>query len=118
MKIFLEHSEAFEVLKLYVEELNNINSDNTTKRTYMLQNIKRQSGSPGSQNNSVSRVTPTVVKTVSDLFSIVKQNDKNFLPKPALCTVIHHLRCTVKVHDFACGFRRVLPITKPTNKLL
>ncbi len=72
-----------EVLKLYVEELNNVNSDNTTKRTYMLQNITKQSGSPGSQNNSVSRVTPTAIKTVADLFAFVKQNDKNFTPNPA-----------------------------------
>ncbi len=72
-----------EVLKLYVEELNNVNSDNTTKRTYMLQNITKQSGSPGSQNNSVSRVTPTAIKTVADLFTFVKQNDKNFTPNPA-----------------------------------
>ncbi len=72
-----------EALKLYVEELNNVNSDNTTKRTYMLQNITKQSGSPGSQNNSVSRVTPTAIKTVADLFTFVKQNDKNFTPNPA-----------------------------------
>lgn len=72
-----------EVLKLYVEEMNNVNSENNTQRTYMLQNITKQSGSSGSQNKSISHVTPTAIKTVSDLFGLVKQNDKNFNPKPS-----------------------------------
>ena len=68
-----------ELLKLYVEELNNPNSKNDIYRSYMLQNIeKQQSGVKGSQNNSVSPITQTVaVRTIADLYDIVKSKDKN-----------------------------------------
>ena len=72
-----------ELLKLYVEEMNDPNSDEDIKRSYMLQNIeKQQSGVRGSGNNP-SRITQTAdVNTISDLFELVKHHDKNFKPKP------------------------------------
>lgn len=73
-----------ELLKLYVEEMNNPNAENTSKRAYQLQNIeKQQVAVTGSQMNSVSRISqPTVINTVSDLFKDVKNKDKNFKPNP------------------------------------
>ena len=73
-----------ELLKLYVEEMNNPNSEKTSKRAYQLQNIeKQQVAVTGSQNNSASRISqPTVTYTVSDLFKTVKSKDKNFNPTP------------------------------------
>lgn len=73
-----------ELLKLYVEEMNNPNVENTSKRAYQLQNIeKQQVAVTGSQMNSVSRISqPTVINTVSDLFKAVKNKDKNFKPNP------------------------------------
>ncbi|MDO4494945.1 MAG: hypothetical protein Q4B62_04065 [Clostridiaceae bacterium] len=69
-----------EVLKLYVEELNNVNSNETIKRTYMLQNIEKQLGSVSSQNKSASLVAPTAINNISNLYYFVKQYDKNFSP--------------------------------------
>ncbi|MDY6017708.1 MAG: hypothetical protein SPI97_08850, partial [Oscillospiraceae bacterium] len=69
-----------EVLKLYVEELNNVNSNETIKRTYMLQNIEKQLGSVSSQNKSASLVAPTAINNISNLYYFVKLYDKNFNP--------------------------------------
>lgn len=73
-----------ELLKLYVEEMNDVNTEETSKRAYQLQNIeKQQVVVTGSQNNSVSRSNqPTVISTISDLFALVKQKDKDFQPNP------------------------------------
>ena len=64
--------------------MNNPNGEKTLKRAYQLQNIEKwQSAVTGSVNNSPSRISQTAnVNTVSDLFSLVKQFDKNFNPKP------------------------------------
>lgn len=65
-----------ELLKLYVEELNDANSNDDIKRAYQLLNIeKQQSGVTGSKNvNSNSPSTQTaVVKTISELYTLVKQ---------------------------------------------
>ena len=77
-----------ELLKLYVEEMNDPNSIKTAKRAYQLQNIE-SSGlkvrSPGRSPNSISQ--SATINTVSDLFSLVKQYDPQFNPKsvhPAL----------------------------------
>ena len=72
--------DGVELLKLYVEEMNNPNTNDTSKRAYQLQNIEKQQlkvqGSP-----MVSPIIQTaVVNTVSDLFSLVKHHDKNFNP--------------------------------------
>ncbi len=69
-----------EVLKLYVEELNNVNSNETIKRTYMLQNIEKQLGSVSSQNKSASLVAPTAINNILNLYYFVKLYDKNFNP--------------------------------------
>ena len=71
-----------ELLKLYVEEMNDVNSKDTAKRAYQLQNIeKQQVVVTGSQNNTVSRSNqPTVLTTISDLFALVKQKDSSFNP--------------------------------------
>ena len=71
-----------ELVKLYIEELNDVNSDGTVKRAYQLQNIEnQQSGVQGSGKN-LSPITQTAdINTVSQLFNLVKQKDKNFNPK-------------------------------------
>ncbi len=72
-----------ELLKLYVEELNDVNSDGTIIRSYQLQNIENQHPSGRVQeNNSLAPISLNAdTYTVSDLFNIVKQYDKNFKPK-------------------------------------
>lgn len=73
-----------ELLKLYVEEMNDPNRDDTAKRAYQLQNIeKQQLGVRGSGVNP-SLITPTAtIKNVADLFDVVKQHDPDFSPNPA-----------------------------------
>lgn len=70
-----------EILKLYVEEMNDPNSNAFKKRGYQLQNIEvQQLGVIGSGNNpSLIRPTATI-KSVADLFDTVKQLDSNFSP--------------------------------------
>ena len=79
-----------EVLKLYVEEMNNPNSRNTSKRAYNLQNIekafnagKRVQGKTSSPSASASNA----INNVADLFASVKSMDANFNPKPVSKTV-------------------------------
>lgn len=74
-----------ELLKLYVEELNNVNTSDNTHRAYQLQDIeKQQLGVTGSKSKTFSRITQAAdVKTISDLHAFVKQQDKDFKPKPA-----------------------------------
>lgn len=73
-----------EVLKLYVEEMFDPNSDNTNKRSYQLQTIeKQQYGVTGSGKTLAVSNQTVAIKTVADLFAFVKQNDKNFTPNPA-----------------------------------
>ena len=56
--------------------MNNPNGEKTLKRAYQLQNIEKwQSAVTGSVNCSPSRISQTAnVNTVSNLFSLVKQN--------------------------------------------
>ena len=74
-----------EVLKLYVEEMNNPNSANTTKRGYQLQNIEKYRPVGKSSQNAASSISPTVgsAYTVADLFAHVKSLDNNFTPNQA-----------------------------------
>ncbi len=73
-----------EVLKLYVEEMNDPNRAGTAKRAYQLQNIENQQlSAKGSGNALAQSVSTADVKTIADLFKIVKVKDKNFTPKPA-----------------------------------
>ena len=73
-----------ELIKLYVEEMNNPNSDATGKRAYQLQNIEKQQITvTGSQSDSASRIMQSAaINTVSDLFKVVKSKDGNFNPNP------------------------------------
>lgn len=75
-----------EVLKLFVEELNDVNSDGTINRIYKL---KMLVASARVQGNSLSPVTNTTsnIKSVADLFKFVKTFDKDFNPKPASVVV-------------------------------
>lgn len=76
-----------ELLKLYVEEMNDPNKENTTKRAYQLQNIERQQSGVKGSGTSPSLITQTAgIRTVSDLFGVVKSRDANFTPNP--CSVV------------------------------
>ena len=70
-----------EVLKLFVEKLNDTNADGTIKRSYKL---ILPTASARVQGNSLSSVTSTVssIESVSDLFTFVKGHDIEFNPKP------------------------------------
>ena len=75
-----------EVLKLFVEEMNNPNSSDTNKRAYQLQNIEKASAaSVRVQGKAPSSVTNTAdtIRTVADLFAYVKRKDSNFSPNPS-----------------------------------
>ena len=71
-----------EVLKLYVEEINNPNDTNTTKRSYQLQNIEKYRPAGKSSQKTASSISPVVgnAVTVADLFAYVKQKDASFAP--------------------------------------
>lgn len=74
-----------ELLKLYVEEMNDPNRKNTTKRAYQLQNIENafavNGGVQGQAPSSLAN-TANAIHTVSDLFAAVKAREANFQPKP------------------------------------
>lgn len=74
-----------EVLKLYVEEMNNPNETNTSKRAYQLQNIEKYRPTGKSSQITVSSISPATgnVITIADLFKYVKSLDSSFNPKPA-----------------------------------
>lgn len=72
-----------ELLKLYVEEMSDPNNIKTSKRAYKLNNIESQQLSVVGSHKSAIPITSTVgIKTISDLFAVVKQKDKSFSPKP------------------------------------
>lgn len=72
-----------EILKLYVEEMNDPSKADSSKRAYQLQNIEKAfNASVRVQGNAPSSLTNTknAINTVADLFAYVKQMDKNFNP--------------------------------------
>lgn len=73
-----------ELIKLYVEEINDVNHDGTINRAYQLQSIaKAPMASVRVQNNILSSLTSTTgadTYTISQLFDFVKSFDKNFKP--------------------------------------
>lgn len=76
-----------EIIKLYVEEMRDVNSADTTKRAYQLQNEYQQPSAKGSSERFSPVISTADIKTISDLHAAVKQKDKNFRPKsvhPAL----------------------------------
>lgn len=73
-----------EVLKLYVEEMNNPNRSGTDKRAYQLQNIEKyRPAARGSQNNAspISAAPTGIGYTVSDLAQYVKSKDADYSPQ-------------------------------------
>lgn len=72
-----------ELLKMYIEEMNNPRSIATSKRSYQLQNIEKYQMSGQSSPTWTSSLVPSTgtVKTVADLFAVVKRKDSNFKPK-------------------------------------
>lgn len=73
-----------EVLKLYVEEMNDPNQADTAKRAYQLQNIERQqSGAKGSDRSPSPVIRTADIQSVADLFQAVKARDKAFAPRAA-----------------------------------
>ena len=75
-----------EVLRLYVEEMNNPATEVTSKRAYQLQNIEKAfNASVRVQGNASSSLTnaSNAVHTVADLFAAVKTYDSNFSPNPS-----------------------------------
>jgi hypothetical protein len=72
------------LVKLYVEELNDINSNGTIKRAYQLQNINKiPLESKRFSNNSLASSDQRNNYTISELHALVKQHDKNFKPTEA-----------------------------------
>ena len=110
-----------ELVKLYIEELNDVNSDGTVKRAYQLQNIEnQQSGVQGSGKN-LSPITQTAdVNTVSQLFNLVKQKDKNFNPKPSSTLVNENGTSSdeTKKQLYSIIERFMLKYPDPDSKLL
>ena len=73
-----------EVIKLYVEEMNNPNNSGTDKRAYQLQNIEKyRPAGRGSQNNAspISSAPTGTGYTVADLAQYVKRKDVDYSPK-------------------------------------
>ena len=69
-----------ELVKLYVEELNNINSNGTIKRAYQLQNINKiPLESKRFSNNSLASSDQRNNYYIK-LHALVKQHDKIFKP--------------------------------------
>ena len=95
-----------ELLKLYVEELNNANSSNNTHRAYQLQNIEKQKlSAKGSQKNSASPVvSASDVKIISDLFTLVKRNDYRFKSNTASNVVDKDGKTLVMYHQTGADF--------------
>ena len=71
-----------ELLKLYVEEINDVNSDGTIKRAYQLQNINKVPlRSNEFRENPLAPSTQRNDIMISQLFALVKSLDKNFQPR-------------------------------------
>ena len=75
------------LLKLYIEEMNDVNSENTGKRSYQLQNIENQRLNViGSGKSLATSISTADVKSVADLVKVVKragdlQDSKTVNPK-------------------------------------
>lgn len=62
-----------ELMKLYVEEMNDVNKDGTAKRAYQLQNIEKQPLTvKGSGKSLASAQSTAAIRSVADLHRIVK----------------------------------------------
>ena len=84
MYALVDKGDGVEVIKLYVEEMNDPNKTDTAKRAYKLKDIVKVSAvSGGVQGKSLSSLANTAetTYTVSDLFKFVKKFDEEFKPK-------------------------------------
>lgn len=79
--VFEESGQRY-VYKLFVEEY--LNNDTIQRRGYEIKDIKIVPTSSSGSNANASFPRPvkvSTIKSVSDLFNFVKQNDKDFNPK-------------------------------------
>ncbi len=87
MYALADMGNGIELVKLYVEELRDVNTDGTIKRSYQLQNISskknQQLSAKGSTSSLAQSFSTADGYSVADLFEFVKQSDANFQPKPA-----------------------------------
>ena len=110
-----------ELVKLYIEEINDVNSDGTMKSAYQLQNIENQQSGVIGSGNIPSQITQTAdVNTVSQLFNLVKQKDKNFNPKPSSTLVNENGTSSdeTKKQLYSIIERFMLKYPDPDSKLL
>ena len=73
-----------EVIKLYVEEMNNPNASGTDKRAYQLQNIEKYRPTGKGSHNNASPISPALTGigyTVSDLAQYVNRKDLDYSPR-------------------------------------
>ena len=71
-----------ELIKHYVEELNDVNSDGTTKRVHQLRNIESQQSNDRVQGKPLAPSASTAdVNTISQLYALVKASDKKSTSK-------------------------------------
>ena len=73
-----------EVIKLYVEEMNNPNASGTDKRAYQLQNIEKYRPTGRGSHNNASPISPALAGigyTVADLAQYVNRKDLDYSPK-------------------------------------
>ena len=84
MYALCDNGNGIDLIKMYVEEMRNPNTNGTDKRSYQLQNIaKQQLSAKGSGKSLAQSFSAADSYTISDLFKIVKQFDKNFNPEPS-----------------------------------
>ncbi len=81
-----------ELLKLYVEEMNDPSKANTIKRSYQLQNIEKAFAvNGGVQSVSLSPLanTTNAIHTIADLVAVVKSKDARYQPHPVSQVVLN-----------------------------
>ena len=89
--IYEELGEKY-LLKLYVEEVLSNNEREVFTRAYKLKDITKVANLPNSVHFHKEGLTEGELATtysISDLFKIVKQHDKNFHPKPVNQTLLN-----------------------------
>ena len=84
MYALCDNDNGIDLIKMYVEEMRDPNTNGTDKRSYQLQNIaKQQLSAKGSGKSLAQSFSAADSYTISYLFKIVKQFDKNFNPEPS-----------------------------------
>ena len=94
-----------ELLKLYIEEMNNPNKNDTDKRVYMLQAIENQQfGVKGSHLTASLSAQIAGIKTIADLHTFVKQYDSDFNPPESSKVVDKDGKPLVVYHQTSADF--------------